>query len=111
MAVPTAPGRRPRVLRQITRRELDAVTEDPVCRRPERRAKIRRQPGVGNHIELPVHVVGNDCPAGRGDPVVRLTDKPFGDLFRVERFVGFAHGLDDGVAVLETGPERTEAGP
>ena len=48
---------------------------------------------------------------GGGNPVVRLTDQPLGDLLRIERFVGFADGLDDGVAMLEPSPEGTDAVP
>ena len=106
---PAGARRCPRVLRQVTRRELDAVTEDPVGRRPERRTKIRRQPGVGNHVELSVHIMGNNCPARRGNPVIRLPDQPLGDVLGIERFVGFTDGLDNGVAMLETSPEGAKS--
>ena len=48
---------------------------------------------------------------GRGNPVLRLADQPLGDLARIERRVGLADGLDEGVAAVEAGPERARTGP
>ena len=62
-----------------------------------------RQSDIGNDIELAVGVVGDHRPARGRNPVLCLANEPVGDLFRVERLVGFADGFDEGVAMVQPG--------
>ena len=106
--MPAAPGP-PRVLGQVAGEELVAVAHHPVGRRPQRRAEVRRQARVGQHVELPVDVVGDDGPAGRGNPFLRPDATSQSATFcGIERGVGLADGLDEGVAAVDAGPERPQ---
>ena len=71
------------------------------------------RPASASTFEMTVQVVGDDDPARRGDPFLGLTHQPLGDLARIERGVGLADGLDEGVAAVDPGLEgpRTDLEP
>jgi hypothetical protein len=70
---------------------------------------VGRQSEVSNHVELTVPIRGDDGPAGGRIQSFAWRTSHSATFFGIERFVGFPDGLDDGVAMFETGTKGPEA--